>query len=199
MFQFLFKYPSPVFTKGRFVLLGTWPAWLLPVLIVAGAGGLAVLIGWRLRGAAGIQNALGPRNWRAWVVWGLQSAMLALVLLMLWQPAMMVGELSSRQNIIAVVVDNSRSMSIADSDGKTREAAAIQALEGGVLSGLRERFQTRLYLLGNKLAPVDGPQAIVPTETATHIDDGLKQLVADTSDLPVGAVVLLTDGANNTA
>ena len=35
MFQFLFKYPSPVFTKGRFVLLSTWPKWLLPVLIVA--------------------------------------------------------------------------------------------------------------------------------------------------------------------
>ena len=27
MFQFLFKYPVPVFTKGRFVLLGAWPAW----------------------------------------------------------------------------------------------------------------------------------------------------------------------------
>ena len=31
MFEFFFKYPSPVFTKGRFVLLSTWPAWLLPV------------------------------------------------------------------------------------------------------------------------------------------------------------------------
>ena len=40
MFQFLFKYPSPVFTKGRFVLLSTWPKWLLPVLIVAFAAGL---------------------------------------------------------------------------------------------------------------------------------------------------------------
>src|SRR5580658_6843786 len=52
MFQFFFKYPSPVFTKGRFVLLGAWPAWLLPVLIFAGAGGLGVLIGWRMRNAA---------------------------------------------------------------------------------------------------------------------------------------------------
>ena len=41
-----------------------------------------------------------------------------------------VGELSSQQNIIAVVVDDSRSMAIADSDGKTREAAAVAALEG---------------------------------------------------------------------
>jgi uncharacterized membrane protein len=32
---------------------------------------------------------------------------------------------------------------------------------------------------------------------ATHINAGLRQLVAETSDLPVGAVVLLTDGAEN--
>ena len=49
MFQFFFKYPSPVFAKGRFVLLSAWPAWLLPVLIVVCAGGLALLVRWRLR------------------------------------------------------------------------------------------------------------------------------------------------------
>jgi hypothetical protein len=199
MFQFLFKYPSPVFTKGRFVLLGAWPAWLLLLFIVAGAGGLGLLIGWRLRSAAAApRDAAGLRSWRAWLVWGLQSVMLALVLVLLWQPVMLVGELSSQQNIVAVVVDDSRSMSIADSDGKAREAAAIAALEGGVLSGLQKRFQTRIYRLGSQLTKVDSPQEIAPVEAATHIDDGLKQLAADTSDLPVGAVVLLSDGGNNT-
>ena len=43
-------------------------------------------------------------------IWGTQSALVALILLLLWQPAMMVSELSSQQNIIAVVVDDSRSM-----------------------------------------------------------------------------------------
>jgi len=199
MFQFLFKYPGPVFTKGRFVLMGAWPAWLLPLFIVAGAGGLATLIGWRLRRAAAFPgNAVGLHPWRAWVVWGLQSAMLSLVLVLLWQPAMLIGELSSQQNIIAIVVDDSRSMSIADSNGKTREAAAIAALEGGVLSGLLKRFQIRIYRLGSQLAKVDSPEGIAPVEAATHIDDGLKQLVADTSDLPIGAVLLLSDGGNNT-
>jgi hypothetical protein len=199
MFQFLFKYPGTVFTKGRFVLLGGWPAWLLPLFIVAGAGGLALLIGWRLRRTAQVPGkAAGLRPWRAWVVWALQSAMLSLVLILLWQPAMLIGELSSQQNIIAVVVDDSRSMSIADSNGKTRESAAIAALEGGVLSGLRKRFQTRIYRLGSQLAKVDSPEGIAPVEPATHIDEGLKQLVADTADLPIGAVLLLSDGGDNT-
>ncbi len=49
MFQFLFKYPIPVFTRGRFVLLSPWPAWVLVVLIAVAAGGLALVIRWRLR------------------------------------------------------------------------------------------------------------------------------------------------------
>ncbi len=51
MFQFFFKYPIPVFTKGRFVLLGAWPGWLLPLLIVASSVGLALLIRSRLPAA----------------------------------------------------------------------------------------------------------------------------------------------------
>ena len=194
MFQFLFKYPSPVFAKGRFVLLSAWPGWLLPVLIVAFAGALAFLVRWRLRDAA-------PklRSWRAWVVWGMQSALVALILLLLWQPAITVSALSSQQNIIAVVVDDSRSMAIADSSGKTRETAALAALEDGILSDLQKRFQTRLYRLGSGITQVDGLKGIAPVEAATHIGDGLKQLATETSDLPIGAILLLSDGGENTA
>ena len=194
MFQFFFKYPSPVFTKGRFVLLSAWPAWLLLVLIVIFACGLALLVRWRLRDAAP-----SLRSWRAWAVWGMQSAFVALVLLLLWQPAITVAALSSQQNIVAVVVDDSRSMAIADSGGKTREAAALAALQDGVLSGLQKRFQTRIYRLGSGVTRVDGLNGIEPTEAATHIGDGLKQLVAETSDLPIGAVLLLSDGSQNAA
>ena len=52
MFQFFFKYPIPVFSKGQFVLLGTWPGWVLLLLIVACMAGLALLIRSRLPQAA---------------------------------------------------------------------------------------------------------------------------------------------------
>ncbi|MGB6721064.1 MAG: hypothetical protein WBE72_09740, partial [Terracidiphilus sp.] len=194
MFQFFFKFPAPVFTQGRFVLLGSWPAWLLPVFVCVATAALAGLIRWRLRDAAP-----NLKTWRAWVIWSLQSALVALILFLLWQPAMSVSELSSQQNIVAIVVDDSRSMGIADSDGKTREAAALAALEGGLLAGLKKRFQTRIYRLGSGLARVDSPQQIVPQEPATHIAAGLEQLVSQTSDLPIGAILLLSDGSENTA
>jgi hypothetical protein len=193
MFQFLFKYPIPLFTRGRFVLLSPWPAWVLVVLIALAAGGLALVIRFRLG-----QAAPRVRNGRAWVIWAMQSALVALLLLLLWQPAMTIGELNSQQNIIAVVVDDSRSMATADSDGRTREAAALAALDGGVLAGLEKRFQTRLYRIDSELKRQEGTRGLAPTGTATRLDDGLKQLVAETSDLPVGAVVLLTDGGQNT-
>ena len=137
------------------------------------------------------------KGWRGWAVWGMQSALVAMVLLLLWQPALVVAELKSQQNIIAVMVDDSRSMSLADGSGGTREAAAIKALEGGMLAGLQKRFQTRVYRIDGGLGRVEKPEGMQGVGAATHLGDGLKQMVAETSDLPVGAVVLLTDGAEN--
>src|SRR5271156_4432269 len=195
MFEFLFKYPLPVFSKGKFVLLGAWPSWVLLLLIIACMAGLAVLIWSRLPQAA-------PKfsRWRAGVVWFLQSLLIATVLVLLWQPAITVAELAPQQNVIAVVLDDSRSMAIADSggDGKTtREAAAQKALEDGVLAGLQKKFQTRLYRLDSRVAQAAALKDIQPAAPATHINDGLKQLASETSDLPIGAVVLLSDGSEN--
>ena len=38
---------------------------------------------------------------------------------------------------------------------------------------------------------------LTATGTATHIGDSLKQVLADAASLPIGAVVLLSDGADN--
>ncbi len=193
MFQFFFKYPIPVFSKGQFVLLGAWPGWVLLLLVVASAAGLALLIRSRLP-----QAAPNISKWRAGAVWLLQSLLIATVLVLLWQPAITVAELAPQQNVIAVVLDDSRSMAIADSDGKvTREAAAEKALEDGVLAGLQKKFQIRLYRLDSRITRAAALEEIQPTAPATHLNDGLRQLVTDTSDLPVGAVVLLSDGSEN--
>jgi hypothetical protein len=193
MFQFFFKYPIPVFSKGQFVLLGAWPGWVLLLLMVASMAGLAVLIRSRLP-----QAAPNISKWRAGAVWLLQSLLIATVLVLLWQPAMTVAELAPQQNVIAVVLDDSRSMAIADGGGKlTREAAAEKALEDGVLAGLQKKFQVRLYRLDSRVARAAALTEIQPTAPATHINDGLRQLVTETSDLPIGAVVLLSDGSEN--
>ena len=205
MFEFFFKYPLASFRKGHFVLLGRWPGWVLLLLVVAAAAGLGWLI-WSKRAEA-IPKLQG---WRAGLVWGLEALMVALLLLLLWEPAMTVAELSSQQNIIAVLVDDSKSMAIADSGSggkEAREDTAVKALKDGVLADLQKRFQTRVYRMDGKTVRADvagaggaganGLDSIKPVGAATHISDGLRQLAAETQDLPVGAVVMMTDGAEN--
>ena len=194
MFEYLFKYPSPVFTRGRLVLLSAWPGWMLAAIIALFTVALALLTYRKISTAA-------PklRTWRVWVLWAMQSSFLALVLLLLWQPAMMVAALTSQQNIIAVVVDSSRSMAIPDSNGKTRESAALNILESGLISQIQKRFQVRLYRLGTGITQIDGLQNLQPQDSATNINGALRKLAEDTTDLPIGAVLLLSDGGQNSA
>src|SRR5215472_10729021 len=178
MFEFLFKYPRAVFAKGSFVLLGAWPSWVLLVFLLAAGVGLAWLVRSKLP-----QAASTVKNWRAWIIWLLQFALAAVVLLLLWQPAILVAELRPQQNIIAVLVDDSRSMSIADS-GSTRESDAIRAMQGGVLDQLQKKFQIRTYRLDrqiSRIAKLDDLKA-APPAPATRIGDGLKQLAGEAAD-----------------
>src|SRR5581483_6401000 len=122
MFEFLFKYPRSAYSRGHIALLGAWPKWALILLIAAVAVGLALLIRRRMGQAAPV-----IRSWRAWVIWGLQTLLAAVILILLWQPAITVAELKPQQNIVAILVDDSRSMAISE-DGATREQKAIRAL-----------------------------------------------------------------------
>lgn len=192
MFQFLFKYPAPVFSKGDFVLLGGWPKWVLVLLLVVTAAGLALLIRSRLP-----QAAPNLRSWRAIVIWLLESALVTLLLILLWKPAFIVAELKPQQNIVAVLVDDSHSMAISEG-GTTREAKAIQALESGVLTDLQKKFQVRLYRLDSRVSRISSLTELKASAPATRIGDSLKQWVEETSGLPIGAAVVLSDGSDNT-
>src|ERR1700677_735408 len=192
MFEFFFKYPRSVYSRGQFALLGAWPKWVLVLLVLVAAAGLAWLIRSRLA-----QAAPNMRGWRVWVIWGLQTLLAALVLVLLWQPAITVAELKPQQNIIAVLVDDSRSMRISE-DGSTRQAQAVKALQNGALDSLNRVFQTRLYRVDDVPARIDSLKDLQPNPPSTRIGDSLKQLSEETSDLPIGAVVLLSDGDDNT-
>src|SRR5260370_41364105 len=125
MFEFLFKYPRAVFSKGELVLLGAWPKWVLALFLLAAAAGLAWLIRSRLPHASP-----HVRNWKAGAIWLMQFAMAALVLVLLWQPAIMGSELRPQQNIIPGLVGDSPTMAIAD-NWATRMSHAFKALETG--------------------------------------------------------------------
>jgi len=192
MFEFLFKYPQAVFSRGTFVLLGDWPLWVLGLGILAAGAALGYVVWNRSSGSDRMAGARGI------AVWLLQTLLAAILLLMLWHPALSVATLRPQQNIVAVVVDDSASMAQADeSGGATRRAAVSNVLNSGLLDALKKKFQVRLYKMSDHLERFDKFEQLTSASPATHIGDGLKQVVADAASLPIGAVVLATDGADN--
>ena len=187
MFELLFKYPASIFHKGHFVLLTPWPLWLLGVGILAAAG----LLFWHVRRNHGMLSGARPI-----AIWLLETALIALLLFLLWHPALSVATLRPQQNVVAVLVDDSRSMSIADESG-TRLARAQSLLNGGLLKSLGDRFQVRLYKFGTDAQRIQKSLEVAGTAPATRIGNTLDRVMAESSSLPLGAIVLLTDGADN--
>jgi hypothetical protein len=82
VFRFLFKYPLSTFSRGHLVLLGAWPVWMLWLSIAVVSAVLALIIRAKLP-----PGEFGSRTLRATTIWLLQSMLAALLLLLLWQPA----------------------------------------------------------------------------------------------------------------
>jgi len=190
MFEFFFKYPAAVFSKGTLVLLGP-PAWSLISLALVLAAVLGLPFMMRRR-----RVMPEIRGIRAGVLWLLESSLAALILLLLWQPAVSVAELKPQQNLVAVMVDDSRSMALRE-DRSTRTEAAIAVLKSGLIKGLQDKFQVRLYRFGDTLERIQKPEQLNGTEQATHIGSMLKAVLSDSAILPLGAIVLLSDGSDN--
>ena len=195
MFELLFKYPKAVFNRGTFVLLSGWPMWMLGVLVVLAAA----ILGWVVWRRAQGSERIGV--FRGAFVWLMQTLLVAVLLFMLWHPALSVATLKPQQNIVAVLLDNSASMSMADEGGSTRKDREIAVLNSGLMKDLQEKFQVRLYRMSDHLDRIEHPDQLSTQVTATapvtHIGESLKQVVDDAASLPIGAMVLLSDGADN--
>src|SRR5437764_6864844 len=187
MFELLFKYPASIFHKGQFVFLTPWPVWLLIIASLAVAGALF----WHVRRQRGLLTGLRPV-----AIWVLESCLVALLLLLLWHPALSVATLRPQQNVVAVLVDDSRSMSLNDAGG-TRAAAAKSVLDSGLLKGLSDKFQVRLYRFGKEPERIQQTTQLTAKEQASRVGDTLERVMAESTSLPLGASVLLSDGADN--
>ena len=205
MMDWLFQYPRIVYERGSFVFLSGWPVWLLVLLIVM----VSALLAWRLFWpeddphlpkkirdmglAARLRLRITPRSLSIWV---LQSLFAALVLFLVWRPGLEVSALRSQQNMIAVLVDDSGSM-LESEGGETRLATAKRLLADDILPDLKDRFAVKLYSVGSAARSVDALTELGGGKTASHLGESLAQLARNTSNLPVGGVLLLSDGADN--
>ncbi|MBC7924901.1 MAG: hypothetical protein H7039_04520 [Bryobacteraceae bacterium] len=188
MFEFLFKYPLAAYSRGQVLLAARWPVWLLVVLILVVAAALAWPL-WRSRGVK------APRV-KPVAIWLLQTVMVALLLVLLWQPALSVATLRPQQNVVAIVMDDSRSMGLKE-DSVSRSERLKQSLSPAVLADLQKRFQVRLYRLGARPERIDSIAALRNDNSSSRLAQGVQQIAAEAASLPIGAIILMSDGADN--
>jgi len=190
MFEFFFKYPLAAFSRGDVIFAARWPVWLLLVLILVAAFAFGLPL-WRNRGTKKIAPRVKPV-----VLWLLQTAMVAVLLVLLWQPALSVATLRPQQNVVAVVLDDSKSMGIVE-DSASRVERARQAMNGAVLDDLAKKFQVRLYRVAARAERIENLNQVKADAASTRLGEGLKEVASEAASLPIGAIVLLSDGADN--
>ncbi|MCY4017306.1 MAG: hypothetical protein OXF82_09130 [Gammaproteobacteria bacterium] len=166
--------------------LSPWLFGLLALLIVA-----AVWAGYRRT-----TRPLSP-PWKAWFI-GLRSAVLILILFCLLRPVVNTRQVSPQDTYLAILLDHSQSMEIADVDGRSRgEAAARAFLAGPVMEELAETFQLRTFAFDQNTRRVGGDGALGEPGTGSAIGQALEAVAGQLDGLPLGGVVLVSDGADN--
>jgi hypothetical protein len=123
------------------------PWWAL--LLVAAAVGV---VAWGCY--AGAIVPLVPRH-RA-ILSALRALVLLLLVACLLRPVRVVPPDASTDAVVPVLVDVSRSMTVADMDGRTRFDAARDLLEREVRPALARRFVPELWAFGNTLEQMTG-------------------------------------------
>lgn len=84
----------------------------------------------------------------------LRVVTLAALVLFLFRPIIVLPPAGSRDAVVPVLVDVSRSMRLQDADGMTRAAKAAAILQTQLMPALASHFRTELYSAGDGLAPV---------------------------------------------
>jgi hypothetical protein len=186
VFPLLFKYSPWAYRAGELAFASSWPVWVLVALIVAGA----VLIAWSL---------LRQRHlsWgRRLVLGSLQSALLAVALVMLWRPVLLVERVKDRENVVAVVMDASASMAHGEQE-RSRLQESVSALQSGPLDSLRKSFGVRLFSFAGQVESLQQLSDVPPPGPQTRIGDALYSVLQTGATTPLSGIVIITDGAEN--
>jgi uncharacterized membrane protein len=190
VFQLLFKYRPIIFQEGEFRLVPTTGAYVAAIVVVAAIA--ATVLTYR---AAGMRGAAARH--RA-VLMSLRVATLALMLFCLFRPVLVVRAAVSQQNFIGVLVDDSRSMQIADENGQPRSAFVRSQLapEAPVMKALSEKFLVRTFRFSSASRRLGGGEELTFTGSQTRLGTALEGVRQEMAGLPLAGLVMVSDGAD---
>ncbi|MEO7359889.1 MAG: vWA domain-containing protein, partial [Gemmatimonadaceae bacterium] len=133
------------------------------------------------------------------VLGSLRLIALLLVIGCLLRPTVVLSSAVPQRNLLAVVLDDSRSMKLKDVDGGSRLAAEQKLLadSSDIVHRLSERFALRFFRFGADAHPVTGTGALTGNGTRSDLASALNTTREELAGLPLSGVIVMTDGADN--
>ncbi len=177
--------------QGRFTFAYGVSPWLALLLVVALVG----IVWWSYRKTT---RALSPA-WKTGLI-TLRSLVLILLFVCLLRPVVTTEQVVPQETYLAILVDDSQSMSIPDLAGSQTRAAAVSELlygDAGIVEGLGDTFQVRTFRFDKNTQRVSEPGALTAAGTASSLDQSLQYVDEQLSGLALGGVLLISDGADN--
>jgi len=124
-----------------------------------------------------------------------RCVVLAALLLFLFRPIAVLPPSASRDAIVPILVDVSRSMRVADADGRPRLARAVALLRGDLIPALSKHFVTELFAVGDGMAPAQ-LDALSADARRTDLAGAIAAVRERYRGQRIAGVVLLSDGAD---
>lgn len=191
LFEFFFKYRPIVFDEGSLALRPTTATFVAAGLVVA-IGVVTFQTYQRVRA--------NTRPLDRVVLTGVRLTILAVLLLCLFRPVLVLSQVVAQQNFLGVLIDDSRSMAIADRDGESRADFVTQQFggeESPLLTALADRFALRLFSFSSATNRITSVDDLAFDGTRTHLGQALTRAHEELAGVPLSGMVVVSDGADN--
>ena len=188
IFRFFFDLSPVIFSQGE-LRFAAWTGSYVAAVVVVAAMALTV---------ASYRTGRGPARDRT-VLAGIRLAILAVLLVCLFRPILVIKAAVAQQNFLGVLLDDSRSMQIADDNGQPRAAFVrdqFGAPTRGVLKALADRFTLRVYRFSSAAVRATQESDLTFNGSQSRLGAALSGARQALAGLPVAGLVLVSDGAD---
>jgi len=188
LFRSFFDLSPVVFTQGEFRFAASTGSYVAAAA-VAVAAALTVFAYRRGHGRPAQRMTLAA----------IRLAILAIILVCMFRPLLVVRAAVPQQNFLGVLLDDSRSMQIADANGQPRASfvkSEFGAHDRGLLKALSERFTVRTFRFSSAATRTTQESDLTFGGSQSRLGAALSGVRQELAGLPVAGLVMVSDGAD---
>ena len=189
LFTFFFKYPPFFFSRGEFSFQQRLADGWFVFFVV---------------GLLGVLFFIYRRQWiplekrRRWSLMIPRGIVLLILLLLAMQPSLVLSRMTPGENLLALLVDNSRSMAIRDNGSERgQKIRELLSRDDDFLPALEEKFYLYKFRFAERAERQESSLHLDWGGNQTNIAEGLKTVLGETGNLPLGGILLFSDGSDN--